>query len=252
MAKEKNSKHPKKEPEEYQFSEEEYGAEPVEKARRSSIAKRFFSRRVIVVLILIIAVLIVYQFVKPRGIKPETQTLEQQPTLQPVTTTATTALEPTPTPVTLPVMEGPKEPVPSELQQQVSSLAQQTQSQVGQLQQGVQQLQGQLAQVSNQVTTLASSVKTCAAQCPPKIVTPVVTKPKPKKVVVRPPVYYVRAVVPGRAWIYNKCGNTVVHLTTVKVGDFLPGYGRIQAISPSQGKVWTSWGTVIRYGVNDS
>ena len=68
-----------------------------------------------------------------------------------------------------------------------------------------------------------------------------------EKVLPRPPFYSVRAVVPGRAWLQVKRNRRIVHLITVKVGDFLPGYGRVQAISARRGMVWTSWGNIIKY-----
>lgn len=71
-------------------------------------------------------------------------------------------------------------------------------------------------------------------------------KAKPKAVK-PPPVYHVRAIVPGRAWLETSTGKTV----TVRVGNRLEGYGIIEAISPKQGMVVTSSGTIIQYGVND-
>jgi hypothetical protein len=95
------------------------------------------------------------------------------------------------------------------------------------------------------VSALAAQV----AKPPQAPVKPIV---KIKRVVVYRPFYTVRAVVPGRAWLQQKVDQHIVSLITVKVGDFLPGYGRVQMINSRQGKVWTSWGNVINYGSNDS
>jgi intracellular multiplication protein IcmG len=70
-------------------------------------------------------------------------------------------------------------------------------------------------------------------------------KAKPKA---RPiPVYHLKAIVPDRAWIESDEGMT----ETIRVGDSLYGYGVVEIISPRQGMVVTSNGSVIQYGVND-
>jgi len=74
------------------------------------------------------------------------------------------------------------------------------------------------------------------------------TKPKPKKKAVKPPVaYHVRAIVHGRVWLRSAKGKNV----SLRVGDKLEGYGVIRVISPRQGMVLMSNGSVIQYGVND-
>jgi intracellular multiplication protein IcmG len=60
--------------------------------------------------------------------------------------------------------------------------------------------------------------------------------------------YYVKAIVPGRAWLVAPNGLTV----TVAEGDRLPGYGKIVSISAVHSTVTTSSGTIIRYRVNVS
>lgn len=69
------------------------------------------------------------------------------------------------------------------------------------------------------------------------------SKPKARPI----PVYHLKAIVPNRAWIESDEGIT----ETVKVGDQLYGYGFVEIISPRQGLVVTSNGSVIQYGVND-
>jgi intracellular multiplication protein IcmG len=67
------------------------------------------------------------------------------------------------------------------------------------------------------------------------------SKHKPEKA--KPPklTYHLQAIVPGRAWLQDSRGV----ITTVAVGDKLPGYGVIQYLSVDKGKVLTSIGTVI-------
>lgn len=55
--------------------------------------------------------------------------------------------------------------------------------------------------------------------------------------------YQVLAVIHGRAWIKERSGSTL----TVKLGDSLPGYGRVKLIEPEQGVVVMSTGDVIKF-----
>lgn len=83
--------------------------------------------------------------------------------------------------------------------------------------------------------------------------TPVVKKKpvrKAKKVVRRPvhrDLVGLKAVVPGRAWIQTASG----YMLTVRVGQRIPGLGRVKAIDAPAGKVVTSSGAVIGYGPGD-
>lgn len=62
------------------------------------------------------------------------------------------------------------------------------------------------------------------------------------------PVYYVKAMVPGRAWLVTGSGNTM----TVSLGSNLPGYGIVQVIDTTQGILMTSSGAIIGYSPGDS
>lgn len=61
------------------------------------------------------------------------------------------------------------------------------------------------------------------------------------------PAYDLQSLAPGRAWLHSEKGPFV----SVKVGDALAGYGKIEEIDPD-GRVLTSSGKVITYGSNDS
>jgi intracellular multiplication protein IcmG len=60
--------------------------------------------------------------------------------------------------------------------------------------------------------------------------------------------YFLKAVVPGRAWLESTTGE----LITVKQGDAIPEYGTINKIDHNEGWVETSSGLIIGYGRNDS
>ena len=62
------------------------------------------------------------------------------------------------------------------------------------------------------------------------------------------PKYNIQAVIPGRAWLIAKNGATL----TVREGTMIAGYGIVKLIDPTQGRVTTSSGQVIRFSQDDS
>jgi intracellular multiplication protein IcmG len=125
-------------------------------------------------------------------------------------------------------------------------------SDIRDLRAGMQQLQGKVNQVTTQLSNLTNTINTLSKTgiCKPATTQPAAAvKTVIKKVILIPRrIYSVRAVIPGRAWLHATDG----YLTTVKVGDVLCGYGTIQLINAREGKVYTSGGDVIQYGINDS
>lgn len=67
------------------------------------------------------------------------------------------------------------------------------------------------------------------------------------KLVVKPEVYNILAMVPGRAWLKSTRGSTI----TVGVGKEIPGYGHVINIDAQEGKVVMSSGAVIEYASSD-
>lgn len=61
-------------------------------------------------------------------------------------------------------------------------------------------------------------------------------------------VYYIQAIIPGRAWLIASNGSTI----TVREGSSIPGYGVVKLIDPSNGKVMTSSGKTIVFSQADS
>lgn len=59
-------------------------------------------------------------------------------------------------------------------------------------------------------------------------------------------VYYIQAIIPGRAWLKDSNGK----IFTVTTGDQIPGYGRIIDIDPKNGLVKTDQGRAIEYGID--
>lgn len=63
------------------------------------------------------------------------------------------------------------------------------------------------------------------------------------------PLYFVQAVIPGRAWLISSDG---MHTVSVRVGSDLSGYGSVQAIDSEIGRVLTSSGRVIKFSQQDN
>ncbi len=60
--------------------------------------------------------------------------------------------------------------------------------------------------------------------------------------------YFVKAVIPGRAWLIAENGSTL----TVRKGSMIPGYGVVTMVDVSQGRVLTNSGRIISFAQNDS
>ena len=113
-------------------------------------------------------------------------------------------------------------------------------------------LETKLTQLADTVQLLGLQVETLAKKNKPIRV----LRPKIKRYVVKPrlikavkePIYYIKAIVPRRAWLQAEDGKAL----TVKVGDTLAGYGLIQAINSSEGTVATSSNKIINFDSNDN
>lgn len=117
------------------------------------------------------------------------------------------------------------------------------------------EIQSSLTSMDAQLSSLSTSVQTLATQFAAQQAEVAAAKQAAEKRLVqrkaRPvikPVYYVRSMIPGRAWLATGDGGTV----TVSVGDNLPGYGVVQVIDPVQGTLTTSAGAIIGFSPGDS
>ncbi len=109
--------------------------------------------------------------------------------------------------------------------------------------QSMDNLQNSLQTLTASVQVLSTQVQLLtAAQIKASVVPVAKAKPEEK------PVYFVKSLIQGRAWLETGDGK----LITVKVGDELMGYGKVTAISVEDGLVKTSSKTDIKYGPNDS
>ena len=98
------------------------------------------------------------------------------------------------------------------------------------------------AQFSNTLGMLSDQINQIQTALQPK---PAAVKKQP---VVVPITYYLRAVVPGRAWIQGTDGSS----RSVAVGDVIKQYGAVQSIDAENGLVVTSSGKTIGFNSDDS
>lgn len=127
-------------------------------------------------------------------------------------------------------------------QLQVQSALQLLDSQLSGMQTTLANLSTQLTQVNDDVQSLHATQETLIKNQ----TKPVKTITQKKKETPKP-IYYVRAIIPGRVWLTTQDGLTL----TLGVGDKLAGYGLVDAINPDQGTVTLNSGAVIGYSPDD-
>jgi hypothetical protein len=111
--------------------------------------------------------------------------------------------------------------------------------QIGDIQTALLNLSTQLAQANDEIQALhVAQEKIMQKQSK----TPTAGNGKSPK-----PIYYVRAIIPGRVWLTTPEGSTL----TLGLGDQLAGYGHIDSINPDQGIVTLSSGAIIGYNPDD-
>lgn len=98
------------------------------------------------------------------------------------------------------------------------------------------------AQVNATLVALTEEVKALSQQVNAAQLKPV-SAPQAPRPVLKPIVFHLKALTPGRAWIMDN----QAHSTSVKVGDQLARYGVINRIDVDQGLVLTSSGLTIQY-----
>lgn len=228
--------------EEYQFSEMEspdaFGAAAKEPPSQQ---KKAVQRRVLIGIGVIVVVLLVYKllgvFFGPKTVKKKT--------VQPV---VVTSIKPVRVAVTATQLQV--------LQQKLQQLEQQTVAHTANMrtiQADLTGIRNTLMTVNSQLTTLASGLDTVNKRLerkkpPVKPVKVRKRRVKPaRKRAIRREVYFIQAVIPGRAWLKSEKRSTI----TVSIGTRLPGYGVITRIDPQRGRVMTSSGRIIRYGPGD-
>ena len=232
-----------------------FGKEPV--------PKKNVNRNALVAVVIIVTLMMAYKLFgylyfatkeKPVPVKnnppPITQVtpppIDTTPTI--VTTVPTQTIQPT---VTVNNSDLTRKVSAIEISQQsvrseVSSVSQQ----VGSVNSNINNLNNQIANLnqvignlSNQMAKQSEEINVLMSRSQPKrVIKPV------HQAIIKPIVYYLQAVIPGRAWLIGTNGSTL----TVREGTKIAGYGMVKLIDSIQGRVVTSSGQVIRFSQEDS
>jgi uncharacterized coiled-coil protein SlyX len=119
---------------------------------------------------------------------------------------------------------------------------------INQQQQTITQLQSNIETLQASVNALTTSVATATeklAVLDNKVIKP--TNKATRPAMAPPPVtYFVRAMVPGRAWLQASNGTTL----SVAVGNEVPGHGTVASVALSSGQVVMSDGSVFTYNID--
>lgn len=190
----------------------------------------------------------------PQVTQPPTQsTITSAPTPTPVST-------PTVTPISQPTQPVVTTTTDNDLKQKVSAIEQVQQTvraevssvgeQVGTVNTNINNLNTQITNLNhvienltNQVAKQSEEINILMARSQPKVVHKIQTKIRIPRTI-----YYIQAVIPGRAWLIGTNGSTL----TVREGTKIAGYGIVKLIDSMQGRVLTSSGQVIKFSQEDS
>ncbi len=194
-----------------------------------------------------------------------TPTPTAQVSQPPTQSTITSVPTPVSTPVVTPTVTQPSQPVvttttDNDLKQKVSTIEQTQQTvraevnsvgeQVGTVNNNINNLNTQIANLNHvienltkQVAKQSEEINILMKRSQPKVVHKIQTKIRLPRTI-----YYIQAVIPGRAWLIGTNGSTL----TVREGTKIAGYGIVKLIDSLQGRVLTSSGQVIRFSQEDS
>jgi intracellular multiplication protein IcmG len=230
--------------------------------------RKNIKRNALIVVGVMVLAMVMYKLVGMMfsGKTNSTQTTTSIPPLtQTAAKPAPKVIVPTPPPPA-PVVE-PIQPIANtgdaDLKQKVSAIEQSQQTvkaevtsvgeQVGTVNTNVNNLNTQIAKLNQVIENLSIQV---SKQSQEINVLRTCTQPKPVKKVIyhhvrrihKRMVYYIQAVIPGRAWLIGSNGSTL----TVREGTKVAGYGVVKLIDSMQGRILTSSGQVIKFSQEDS
>lgn len=239
---------------EFHFSEAEE-ASPYSSAvgeESAGIKSKFNRRNVLIAVVIIAAAIALYKLIgvfsgssgTRKSTPVVTRTIERRPI--PSRTVSIPTL-PTPTRTTSPALS-------TALQDQLSQMHQhnvQSSNQVESINTNLHALSNSVANLQGVVAAMNQQLQTVSAQLQQQHTAILALRPKkvkrrgPRVGPASPirPKWYIQALLPGRAWLFQADGNNI----TVRTGDSLAGYGKIKDILVVKGVVMTSSGAIIRY-----
>lgn len=238
-------------------------------------------RNALIVVLLVFLAIVVYKFAGTFFTKKETLDASIPAVNQPIAnnTAGTSAVSPidtnqtselpvsqttvsttTPPPETTVINVPTQASELNQLNQKVSAVElnqQNIRSEIARLNEQLNSINTNISEISVKINNLAQIITAFSATLEKQstlitTLTVVKQKPKVKRVVrrvIKPrAVYYIQAVIPGRAWLIASNGSTL----TVREGTTIPGYGVVKLIDPSQGRILTTSGQIIRFSQQDS
>lgn len=259
---------------EYKFAElDSYGHESMDNEstetdsaspeKKHTSERKNIKRNALIALVVIIFAMVMYKLIGMMFTKKST-TETVQTTVPPITQATPQPIEPiATTQTTTPVVQQPQPVVSADtgdLKEKVSVI-EQTQltvkteistisEQVGTVNNNINNLNTQIAQLNQVIRTLSDQVNKQSEEIKilmvhARPVTPTIIRPR---IMIPRVIYYIQAVIPGRAWLIGSNGSTL----TVREGTKIAGYGTVKLIDSIQGRVLTSSGQVIRFSQDDS
>jgi intracellular multiplication protein IcmG len=258
---------------EYKFAEldslggdEDELNEPTSAKQGQQFDGKNVKRNALIAVGVIILAMVVYKLVgwMHSGKSNNTSQITPTPAAQVVTPPTETTITSTSTPAaSAPVVQ--EQPIvtttDNNLNQKVSAIEQVQQSvkteissvgeQVGVVNNNINNLNTQIANLNqvignltNQLAKQSEEINILMARTQPK---PIVHRVR-NQIRVPRTIYYIQAVIPGRAWLIGSNGSTL----TVREGTNITGYGVVKLIDSMQGRVLTSSGQIIRFSQEDS
>lgn len=238
-------------------------AESAVETRKQPLAAVNIRRNALIALAMVVLALVVYKFLgsyfataksgidssTTKAAMPEPRP-EQRPEPVQKPLPQPQQLQPKPEPTTAaPKLDAKLESLESSqenIQSQVGSIS----NQLGGMNSNMSALSSQIESLSQAVSSLNEKLDAQARDIDQLAAQIKRTKKPPKQVVKpqQPKKYYLKALIPGRAWLIAPNGSTL----TVSTGSHIPGYGKVKLIDPHQGSVVTSSGQTIRFSQADS
>lgn len=225
--------------------------------------RKNIKRNALIAIGLVVFAMVMYKLVGSFFPKSNNQAKNAIVPVKTASAPAVTQLPASPPPSTVKVAEpAPQQvvaAVDTELKQKVSAIEVSEQTiraevtsvgeQVVSVNNNINNLNTQLNNLNQVITTLSTQV---AKQSEELNLLRACTQPKKVKqkthIQVERVIFYLKAVIPGRAWLIGSNGSTL----TVREGTKIAGYGTVKLIDSMQGRVLTSSGQIIRFSQEDS
>jgi intracellular multiplication protein IcmG len=245
----------------------ESGAHGTTMSSPASTSNKNIKRNALIAIVVIIFLMIMYKLLGYLFFSKDTEVAQNSNDVAAVTSmpTVQNTIQPQQPIVVAPVIPQPVQPVVSDnnysnLTQKVAAIEvsqQNVRSEVSNVSQQVGSVNNNISNLNNEIANLNVVIKGLSTQLAKQTeeinILMARTQPKPVlkqiiKTTTPPLIYYIQAVIPGRAWLIGTNGSTL----TVREGTRVAGYGVVKLIDPLQGRVVTSSGQVIRFSQEDS